>query len=346
MSNVDRDRQTVPMPTRRTRRPVKALRRFRRRRTALLGVSVILLLALVSLVTLPFTTTWYNVQELNTAVRHGPALSPIVPLDQFESVAPQARPGRVARVVHRASSWFGHDDLGRSVLFRVLPGFLVSMGIGVAAAVIAVVVGTLWGATAALAGGRVDLLMMRVVDVLYGLPYILTVILLKVALTRPLSAMFGGHTHVANLMILLLAIGGVSWLTMARVIRGQVLSLRGLPFVDAARAAGARPFYILRRHLLPNLVGPIITYASLVIPQAILQESFLSFLGIGVQQPTPSLGRLAADGIEAVNAFVGYWWLIVFPCGVLVVTLLALNFIGDALRDAYDPKSSSSVMLV
>jgi ABC-type dipeptide/oligopeptide/nickel transport system permease subunit len=243
-----------------------------------------------------------------------------------------------------ASSWLGHDDLGRSLLFRVLPGFLVSLGIGLAAAGMAVAVGGLWGAVSALAGGRVDLLMMRVVDVLYGLPYILMVILLKIALTGPLTAAFAGHTSYADIVILFLAIGGVSWLSMARVVRGQVLSLRTQPFVEAARVAGAGPFYLLRRHMLPNLIGPIVTYATLVIPQAILQESFLSFLGIGVQQPTPSLGRLAADGVEAVNAFVGYWWLIVFPCGVLVLTLLALNFIGDALRDRFDPKSSTSVL--
>jgi ABC-type dipeptide/oligopeptide/nickel transport system permease subunit len=122
-------------------------------------------------------------------------------------------------------------------------------------------------------------------------------------------------------------------------VRGQVLSLKHQPFVEAARAAGAGPAHILCRHLLPNLVGPVITYATLVVPQAILQESFLSFLGIGVQPPTPSLGRLAADGVEAVNTFVGYWWLLLFPCGTLVVTLLSLNFLGDALRDVFDPKS-------
>ncbi len=226
-----------------------------------------------------------------------------------------------------------------------MPGLLVSLGIGLAAAGVAVVIGTAWGAAAALAGGRWDLAMMRIVDVLYGLPYILMVILLKIALARPLTALLAGHSQYADLVILFLAIGGVSWLTMARVIRGQVLSLRSQPFVEAARAAGAGPVHILRRHMLPNLIGPIFTYAALVIPQAILQESFLSFLGIGVQQPTPSLGRLAADGVEAVNTFVGYWWLIVFPCVALVVTLLALNFISDALRDAFDPKSQAATLV-
>jgi ABC-type dipeptide/oligopeptide/nickel transport system permease subunit len=235
----------------------------------------------------------------------------------------------------------GHDDLGRSLFYRVWPGLLVSLSIGLAAAAMAVVIGTAWGSIAALAGGRVDTAMMRVVDVLYGLPYILMVILLKVGLTRPLTALFGGHTKSADIVILFIAIGGVSWLTMARVVRGQVLSLRAQPFVEAARAAGARPVRILWRHVLPNLIGPVVVYATLVVPQAILQESFLSFLGIGVQQPTPSLGRLAADGVQAVNTYVGYWWLIVFPCALLVMILLALNFLGDSLRDAFDPKSSA-----
>jgi len=184
-----------------------------------------------------------------------------------------------------------------------------------------------------------------VVDVLYGLPYILMVILLKIGLPEPLTRLLGGRSQAAELVILLVAIGAVSWLTMARVVRGQVLSLKEQAFVEAARASGASTWHILRVHMLPNLVGPILTYATLVIPQAILQESFLSFLGIGVQPPMPSLGRLAADGVEAVNTFVGYWWLIVFPCGVLVAALLALNFIGDGLRDAYDPKSTQATLV-
>ena len=179
------------------------------------------------------------------------------------------------------------------------------------AASMAAVIGVGWGAVAALVGGRVDSVMMRFVDVLYSLPYILSVILLKIALHRPLAAMLGGQSKYADVVVLFVAIGGVSWLTMARVVRGQVLSLREQPFIEAARAAGAGHFYILRRHLLPNLVGPIVVYATLVIPQAVLQEAFLSFLGIGVQQPLPSLGRLAADGVEAVNTFVGFWWLLV-----------------------------------
>jgi len=129
------------------------------------------------------------------------------------------------------------------------------------------------------------------------------------------------------------------------VVRGQVLSLRKQPFVEAARSIGAGPVWILARHILPNLVGPITVYATLAIPQAVLQESMLSFLGIGVQPPLPSLGRLAADGVESVNTFVSYWWLLVFPCGVLVLLLLALNFLGDGLRDAFDPKSTAQQLV-
>jgi len=303
------------------------------------SVFVLVTLLAASIVTLPLSRRWYNVQELDVAVRHPPSLRPIVSYEHYETDPPLPA---AARIAHHTVSWFGHDDLGRSLFYRILPGFLVSLVIGLAAAVMAVAIGVTWGAAAALAGGRVDFIMMRFVDVLYGLPYILMVILLKVGLTRPLTILLGGHSRGTDLVILLLAIGGVSWLTMSRVIRGQVLSLRGQPFVEAARACGAGALHIFRRHLLPNLVGPIAVYATLVIPQAMLQESFLSFLGIGIQQPTPSLGRLAADGVEAVNTFVGYWWLIVFPCAVLVLTLLALNFIGDALRDAYDPKSKTA----
>lgn len=341
------------MPTRsshghlQTRSP--AWRRFRRHRLAQASALLLGGLIAMSVVTLPFSLRWYNVQELSTAVRHAPSAMPVVPYDHYASPGQYSDDGGTATTpgwaAHRLSSWMGHDDLGRSLFYRVWPGLLVSLSIGLAAALMAIVIGTGWGAVAALAGGRVDTLMMRIVDVLYGLPYILMVILLKIALTRPLTVLFAGHTRCADIVILFIAIGGVSWLTTARVVRGQVLSLRAQPFIEAARAAGAGPVYILFRHLLPNLIGPVTVYATLVIPQAILQESFLSFLGIGVQQPTPSLGRLAADGVEAVNTFVGYWWLIAFPCGLLVVTLLALNFLGDGLRDAFDPKSSGATLV-
>lgn len=309
-------------------------------RWPIISAACLVLLIVTSVGTLPWTLRWYDVQELDRAVRHAPAASPVVSFEHYAEAADvRTTAGPVAHWLYRASSWFGYDDLGRSLLFRVLPGFLVSLAIGISAACVALVIGVSWGAVAALAGGRVDLLMMRIVDVLFGLPYILMVILLKVALTPVLRGPLGVSARYADIVVLLIAIGLVSWLTLARVVRGQVLSLKHRPFVEAARAAGAGPVHILRRHLLPNLIGPVITYATLVVPQAILQESFLSFLGIGVQPPTPSLGRLAADGVEAVNTFVAYWWLLLFPCGILVVTLLSLNFLGDALRDAFDARS-------
>jgi len=319
-------------------------RRFVRRRSALAGFVLLGLFLLATLVTLPFAVRWYNAQELTKAVRHAPALSPAVSLSEVKSHAAPARDAPTDRLTRWAwglTSWMGHDNLGRSLFYRVMPATLVSLAVGLCAALTAMVLGTVWGAIAAYAGGAIDQAMMRVVDVLYGLPYLLMVILLKTALTAPLTSLLAGHARAANMLILFIAIGGVSWLTMARVVRGQVLALREQPFVDAARAAGARPVYILFRHVLPNLIGPIVVYATLIIPQAILQESFLSFLGIGVQQPTPSLGQLAADGLNALNTFVGYWWMLVFPCAALVLLLVALNFIGDGLRDALDPRSST-----
>jgi len=239
-----------------------------------------------------------------------------------------------------ASRWhllLGTDALGRSVLHRGLLGGSISLGIGLAAAAITVIIGTSWGLIAGYAGGRVDALMMRFVDILYGLPYILLVVLINVALQEPFQQWLGAA--VGNVVTLLLAIGVVSWLTLARVVRGQVLSLRSQPFVEAARATGCSTPRILAHHVLPNLIGPIIVYTTLTVPQAILQESFLSFLGIGVQAPLPSWGNLAAAGLTELNPVKSHWWLLALPCVLLGVTLLALNFVGDGLRDRFDPKS-------
>lgn len=234
---------------------------------------------------------------------------------------------------------FGTDRLGRSVLGRCLLGGAISLFIGLAAAAISVVLGVTVGLVAGYRGGWVDALLMRSVDVLFALPYVLMVILIKVAFEGKLSLALGSQ-HAANLVVLFVAIGSVSWLTMARVIRGQVLSLREMPFVEAARSAGVGPLRILARHLLPNLVGPIIVYTTLTIPQAILQESFLSFLGIGVAPPIPTWGSLAAEGVAAINTVVSFWWMLLYPCLLLGTTLLALNFVGDGLRDAFDPRAT------
>jgi len=362
----------------------------------------------------------------------------------------QATDGELAEAVrrywvydgNRLSMLLGTDVLGRSLLYRVTTGGGISLGIGLAAAFISVLIGTLYGAISGYAGGKTDAAMMRIVDVLFGLPYILLVVLLAVAsdaaidefetrqksrtswtnqqegvlargvdgdkatatqisawrnepyagfesalssavvsndatavvselqsaneaaraaaeseeeassivLTngevldavafqvRPPRDLADSTRLVLDLVVLLVAIGGVSWLTMARVIRGQVLSLKNQPFIEAARSAGAPTRRIFIVHLLPNLLGPIIVYATLTVPLAILQESFLSFLGIGVKPPLPSWGNLAADGLNELNPYESLWWLILFPCLLLGATLLALNFVGEGLREAFDPK--------
>ena len=248
----------------------------------------------------------------------------------------------------------GTDVLGRSVMWRCLLGGAISLGIGLAAAGIAVGIGTLFGAVSGLWGGRVDALMMRFVDVMYGLPYVLLVVMISLSLYPVLVRFLSGplglaqtlSTNAAGVVTLLVAIGGVSWLTMARVIRGQVLSLREQPFIEATRAVGVRGPAVLFRHLLPNLVGVIVVYATLAVPVAILQESFLSFLGIGVLPPLPSWGSLASVGVRELPSLADaslkvHWWLLLFPCLLLGLTLLALNLLGDGLRERLDPRRSA-----
>lgn len=357
---------------------------------------------------------------------------PDVSVDDLKHGGVSPTPEQVAAA--RPRYWLGTDLLGRSVLVRVLTGGGISLTIGIAAAALSVMLGTLYGAVAGYRGGRTDAVMMRIVDILYGLPYILLVVLLAVAsgslideyvsrertrerwvqraenelarsMGRPLvdsraraefaaskpdpssgalvrlveeglatsadpdargaaaaaafirsKATLGDlmaevgqltirprvlspRTRTAlDLVVLFVAIGGVSWLTMARVVRGQVLSLKAQPFMEAARAMGVPVRRQFVRHLLPNLIGPITVYATLTVPQAILQESFLSFLGIGVRPPLPSWGNLAADGLVELNPYESRWWLLLFPCLLLGVTLLALNFVGEGLREALDPK--------
>lgn len=238
----------------------------------------------------------------------------------------------------------GTDRLGRSMMIRCLAGGAISLSVGLAAAAISVIIGTLYGTLAGYAGGRTDSALMRIVDVLYGLPYILLVVLLAVAvdglLERGSAAIDPATRQFIGVVTLVVAIGGVSWLTMARVIRGQVLSLKAQPFMEACRAIGVplhRQFFV---HLLPNLLGPIIVYATLTVPAAILSESFLSFLGIGVQEPLPSWGNLAAAGLSELNLARVRWWLLLWPCLFIAIALLALNFMGEALRERFDPKRS------
>jgi len=226
-----------------------------------------------------------------------------------------------------ASHWFGTDALGRDLLARVLVGGRTSLLVGIAATAVSVGIGALYGALAGFYGGRLDELLMRIVDFLYGVPYMFLVILIMLLFE---------DTRRGDPLPVFLALGLVQWLTMARIVRAQVLALREREFVLAARVAGASDARILWRHLLPNALGPVVVYATLTVPAVILLESFLSFLGLGVAL---SWGELVAEGVSVLNPIRSYWWLLAFPSGFLAATLLALNFLGDGLRDALDPRS-------
>ena len=216
----------------------------------------------------------------------------------------------------------GTDSLGRDLLARLLMGLRVSLAIGLIATFVSLVIGVAWGAVAGFVGGRLDELMMRFVDVLYSLPFIFFVILLMVTFGR-------------NFILIFVAIGAVEWLTMSRIVRGQTLTLKQKEFVEAARAAGLSQGGIITRHIVPNLLGPVVVYVTLTIPAVILAESFLSFLGLGVQPPMASLGTLIANGAQDMELAP---WLLIFPSIVMVATLMCFNFIGDGLRDAIDPR--------
>jgi oligopeptide transport system permease protein len=222
----------------------------------------------------------------------------------------------------QAGHLLGSDALGRDLLTRLLMGLRVSLAIGLVATVVSLVIGVAWGAVAGYVGGKVDEAMMRIVDVLYSLPFVFFVILLMVT--------FG-----SNIVLIFVAIGAVEWLTMNRIVRGQTLTLKNKEFVEAARASGLGRGAIIARHIVPNLLGPVVVYVTLTIPAVILAESFLSFLGLGVQPPMASLGVLIAGGAQDMELAP---WLLIFPSLVMVVTLMCFNFIGDGLRDAIDPK--------
>jgi oligopeptide transport system permease protein len=272
-----------------------ALRRLRRNRLAMLGLAVLTAFALAALVA-PWVAPYpYD----KTDLPYGP----------------------------KSPAWphvLGTDELGRDMLTRILYGARISFAVGILATLVSLTIGVTYGSIAGFRGGRLDQVMMRAVDILYGLPFMFFVILLMVLFGRSILNLF-------------IALGAVQWLTMARIVRGQVLSLRVREFILAAQAMGASPRRVLVRHLLPNALGPIVVYATLTVPAVMLEEAFLSFLGLGVQPPMSSWGSLAAEGAAAMEA---YPWLIIFPGLALTTTLLSLNFVGDGLRDALDPQAT------
>jgi oligopeptide transport system permease protein len=291
----------------------KAIRRFVRNRPAV--ISAIVLVAITVLVLI-----W-------------PLISPYSPIALSDAQSQQPA----------AAHWFGTDVHGRDLMARVFYGARISLLVGVVGAAVSLVIGVLWGAVAGYLGGRWDSVMMRIVDVLYSLPSIIFVIvlittmetMLKDWLTRVFSQELAG---MARMIFLFAGLGAVSWLTMARIVRGQVLSLKTRNFIEASRALGASETRIILRHILPNLLGIILVYVTLTVPSIVLYESFLSFLGLGIQPPQASLGSLIAEGAAQINPIRVYWWMILFPAGTLALTLLALNFMGDGLRDAFDPR--------
>jgi oligopeptide transport system permease protein len=269
--------------------------KLRKNRMALFGFAVLLVLCVVSLLT-PWIAP-YSYEQQNLMLGATPP---------------------------SATHWLGTDIFGRDMLTRIMYGGRVSLMVGFIATAVALVIGILWGSIAGFIGGRVDAVMMRIVDIMYALPFMIFIVLLMVVFGR-------------NILLLFVAIGAVEWLTMARIVRSQVMALRKQEFVEAAYSMGLSRWAIIRRHIIPNTLGPVIVYTTLTIPSVMLLEAFLSFLGLGIQPPQSSWGLLINYGVETMEE---YPWLLIFPGVTLSLTLFALNFLGDGLRDALDPRAS------
>jgi oligopeptide transport system permease protein len=269
--------------------------RLKKNRLAISGLVILLLLIIVSAIT-PWIAP-YGYEQQNLMLGASPP--------SFEH-------------------WLGTDVLGRDMLTRIMYGGRMSLMVGLIATAVALCIGVLYGAIAGYAGGAIDAVMMRLVDILYALPFMIFIILLMV--------IFG-----QSMLLLFLAIGAVEWLTMARIVRGQVTAIKQQEFIEAAVAMGLSPWTIIRRHVIPNTLGPVIIYTTLTIPSVMLLEAFLSFLGLGIQPPQSSWGLLISYGAETIEE---YPWLLIYPGLALSITLFALNFLGDGLRDALDPKAS------
>jgi oligopeptide transport system permease protein len=272
-----------------------AWQRLGKNKMALISAIILILIAFASFIGPFFLTQSYETQNL-----------------QLGAVSPGAR------------HWLGTDTLGRDLFIRILYGGRVSMSVGFCATAVALIIGVFYGAISGFLGGKIDMLLMRIVDIIFALPFTVFVILLMVFFGR-------------KFVLLFVAIGAVQWLTMARIVRGQVLSLRRQEFIEAAEALGLSKPRIIFRHMIPNALGPIIVYATLTVPAVMLLEAFLSFLGLGVQPPMSSWGVLIKEGAEVMEEFP---WLLIFPGLVLAITLFSLNFLGDGLRDALDPRAS------
>jgi oligopeptide transport system permease protein len=294
-----------------------AWRRLRRNHLAIFGMAVVTIVIAASIIGPPLIRrlTGYTYDYIPTDAK------------LIRSFPPFTAPDGSFSWTHP----MGTDIAGRDILARVLLGGRISLMVGVISTMVSLIIGIAFGATAGYMGGKIDEVMMRIVDVLYAIPYMMVVIVLL--------AFFGGQSPLGQLFLLFVALGAVSWLTMARIVRGQVISLKNQEFVLAARATGVSTRKIIARHLVPNTLGPVIVYATLTIPSVMLLEAFLSFLGLGVQAPLASWGSLAADGIQNIALFP---WQLICPGVTMAVTLFSLNFLGDGLRDALDPQMRKS----